>query len=136
NSTAVSQADYRLEHLVPELNREAARLARAACDAAEVADPARPRFVAGVLGPTSRTASISPKVEDPGYRNIRFDELVDNYAVAARALVEDGADILLVEPVLDTRKAKAALYALEELFERLGIQRRLGIEGVEHRQCQ
>jgi 5-methyltetrahydrofolate--homocysteine methyltransferase len=130
NSTAVSQADYRLEHLVPELNREAARLARAACDAAEVADPARPRFVAGVLGPTSRTASISPKVEDPGYRNIRFDELVDNYAVAAQALVEGGADILLVETVFDTLNAKAALYALEKLFERLGARLPVMVSGT------
>ena len=75
NSTAVSQADYRLEHLVPELNREAARLARACCDEFEAADPSRPRFVAGVLGPTSRTASISPDVNDPGFRNTSFDAL-------------------------------------------------------------
>ena len=130
NGTAVSQADYRLEHLVPELNREAARLARLACDAAEAADPARPRFVAGVLGPTSRTASISPKVEDPGYRNIRFDELVDNYAEAAQALVEGGADILLVETVFDTLNAKAALYALEKLFERLGVRLPVMVSGT------
>ncbi|KAA2286359.1 methionine synthase [Arenimonas fontis] len=130
NSTAVSQADYRLEHLVPELNREAARLARAACAAAEAADPSRPRFVAGVLGPTSRTASISPKVEDPAYRDIRFDELAADYGVAAEALVEGGADILLVETVFDTLNAKAALYALDRLFERLGARLPVMVSGT------
>jgi 5-methyltetrahydrofolate--homocysteine methyltransferase len=130
NSTAVSQADYRLEHLVPELNREAARLARACCDEAEAADPGKPRFVAGVLGPTSRTASISPKVEDAGYRNIDFDTLVANYLEAAAALVEGGADILLVETVFDTLNAKAALFAIEELFERLGARLPVMVSGT------
>uniref|UniRef100_UPI0035B046F5 homocysteine S-methyltransferase family protein n=1 Tax=Arenimonas sp. TaxID=1872635 RepID=UPI0035B046F5 len=130
NSTAVSQADYRLEHLVPELNREAARLARACCDEAEAADPGKPRFVAGVLGPTSRTASISPRVEDAGYRNIDFDTLVTNYLEAAAALVEGGADILLVETVFDTLNAKAALFAIEELFERLGARLPVMVSGT------
>jgi 5-methyltetrahydrofolate--homocysteine methyltransferase len=120
NSTRVSQADYRLEHIVPELNREAARLVREACDAAEAADPSRPRFAVGVLGPTSRTASISPDVNDPGFRNTSFDELVDNYGEAAAALVEGGCDVLMVETVFDTLNAKAALYAIDALFERLG----------------
>ena len=130
NSTAVSQADYRLEHLVPELNREAARLARACCDEFEAADPAKPRYVVGVLGPTSRTASISPRVEDAGYRNIHFDELVVNYVEAGRALVEGGADILMVETVFDTLNAKAALYALEELFEELGVRLPVMVSGT------
>jgi len=130
NSTAVSQADYRLEHLVPELNREAARLARACCDEFEATDPSKPRFVIGVLGPTSRTASISPKVEDAGYRNIHFDELVTNYVEAGRALVEGGADVLMVETVFDTLNAKAALYALEELFEELGARLPVMVSGT------
>jgi len=130
NSTAVSQADYRLEHLVPELNREAARLARTCCDEFEAADPSRPRYVVGVLGPTSRTASISPKVEDAGFRNVHFDELVTNYVEAGRALVEGGADILMVETVFDTLNAKAALYALEELFEELGARLPVMVSGT------
>jgi len=130
NSTEVSQADYKLEQLVAELNREGARLARACCDEFEAADPSRPRFVAGVLGPTSRTASISPRVEDAGYRNIHFDELVANYLTAARGLVEGGADILLVETVFDTLNAKAALYALEELFEELGARLPVMVSGT------
>jgi len=130
NSTAVSQADYGLEALVPELNREAARLARACAEAAEAADPSKPRFVAGVLGPTSRTASISPKVEDAGYRNVHFDELVADYGQAARALVEGGADILMVETVFDTLNAKAALYALDQLFESLGARLPVMVSGT------
>ncbi|MFC4728524.1 homocysteine S-methyltransferase family protein [Coralloluteibacterium thermophilus] len=120
NATSVSQADYRLEHLVRELNLEGARLARAACDAAEAATPERPRFVAGVVGPTSRTASISPDVNDPGYRAIDFDGLVALYREAADALVEGGADILMVETVFDTLNAKAALFAIAEVFEARG----------------
>jgi 5-methyltetrahydrofolate--homocysteine methyltransferase len=130
NSTAVSQADYRLEHLVPELNREAAKLARACCDEYEARDPSRPRYVVGVLGPTSRTASISPKVEDAGFRNIHFDELVANYVEAGRALVEGGADILMVETVFDTLNAKAALYAIEALFEELGARLPVMVSGT------
>ena len=130
NSTAVSQADYRLEHLVHELNREGARLARACCDEAEAATPGRACFVAGVLGPTSRTASISPKVEDAGYRNIDFDTLVANYVEAGRGLVDGGADILLVETVFDTLNAKAALYAIEELFVELGARLPVMISGT------
>ena len=130
NSTRVSQADYKLEHLVPELNREAARLARAACDAFEARDPSRPRFVIGILGPTSRTASMSPDVNDPGFRNITFDELVANYTEAAAALIEGGSDAIMVETVFDTLNAKAALYALDELFEALGARVPVMISGT------
>ncbi|KFN50887.1 methionine synthase [Arenimonas composti] len=130
NSTALSQADYGLEHLVPELNREAARLARACCDEFEAMDPARPRFVVGVLGPTSRTASISPKVEDAGYRNVDFDTLAANYLEAARALVEGGADVLMVETVFDTLNAKAALFALDDLFAELGARLPVMVSGT------
>ena len=105
NATAVSQADYKLESIVYELNVAGARLAREVCDEFTAKDPAKPRFVAGVLGPTSRTASISPDVNDPGYRNTSFDALADDYYDSAKGLLEGGADILLVETVLDTLNA-------------------------------
>jgi 5-methyltetrahydrofolate--homocysteine methyltransferase len=130
NATAISQADYRLEHLVRELNREGARLARAACDAAEAKTPDKPRFVIGVLGPTSRTASISPDVNDPGRRNTSFDELRDAYRDAAEGLVEGGADVLMVETIFDTLNAKAALYAIDELFEAHGARLPVMISGT------
>ena len=120
NSTAVSQADYNLSELAYELNFEGARLARLLCDEFTAANPAKPRFVAGVVGPTSRTASISPDVNDPGYRNVDFDELVNNYIEAVTGLVEGGADLILVETVFDTLNAKAALFAIEQFFERAG----------------
>ncbi|RMF95459.1 MAG: methionine synthase, partial [Gammaproteobacteria bacterium] len=119
NATAPSQSDYGLEALVPELNRAAAEIARAAADA-WTERSGRPRFVAGVLGPTSRTASISPDVNDPALRNISFDELVATYQEAASALLDGGADFILVETVFDTLNAKAALYALELLGEARG----------------
>jgi 5-methyltetrahydrofolate--homocysteine methyltransferase len=130
NSTRVSQADYKLEHLVPELNREAAKLARACCDEFEARQPERPRFAIGILGPTSRTASMSPDVNDPGFRNISFDELVDNYIEASRALIEGGSDAIMVETVFDTLNAKAALYALDVLFEELGERVPIMISGT------
>ena len=120
NATAVSQADYHLEHLVYELNREGARVARACCDAVEATTPDRPRFVIGVLGPTSRTASISPDVNDPGYRNTDFDALRATYREAIEGLIDGGADTIMVETVFDTLNAKAALYAIEEMFEDRG----------------
>ena len=130
NSTRVSQADYKLEHLVPELNREAARLARECCAEFEARDPSRPRFTIGILGPTSRTASMSPDVNDPGFRNITFDELVDNYTEAALALIEGGSDAIMVETVFDTLNAKASLYALDALFEVLGYRVPVMISGT------
>jgi 5-methyltetrahydrofolate--homocysteine methyltransferase len=122
NSTAVSMADYGMEAQVAELNLAAARLAVAAARAWEAKEPSRPRFVAGVLGPTTKTASISPDVNDPGFRAISFDQLVAAYAEAAEALAEGGVDLFLVETVFDTLNAKAALFALEELFERRGTR--------------
>jgi 5-methyltetrahydrofolate--homocysteine methyltransferase len=119
SATVIGQAEYGLGDVVRELNREAARIARKACEAVEADDPGRPRFACGVLGPTNRTASISPKVEDPGFRNITFDELVEAYAEQARGLVEGGADLLMVETVFDTLNAKAALFALDEVFEEM-----------------
>ena len=121
NATRVAQGDYGLEASVEAINREGARLARAAADAATAKTPERPRFVAGVLGPTPRTASISPDVNDPAARNVSFDELRDNYRQAAAALIEEGVDLLMVETVFDTLNAKAALMACEEAMEARGI---------------
>jgi len=112
-ANAVSQADYGMEHLVAEMNAESVRLAREAADAA--ATPERPRWVAGGIGPTNQTASISPDVNDPGYRAITFDDLAQAYGQAARALVEAGADLLLIETIFDTLNAKAALFAIDSL---------------------
>ena len=130
NSTAVSQADYKLESLVYELNYQGANLARQLCDEFTAANPAKPRFVAGVLGPTSRTASISPDVNDPGFRNVTFDALVNDYLEAIKGLVEGGADILLVETVFDTLNAKAALFAIEQFFENAGRRWPVMISGT------
>ena len=130
NSTSISLADYRLQHLVRELNREGAALARAECDVIEAADPSQPRFVIGVLGPTSRTASLSPDVNRPGFRAITFDELAEAYREAARGLVEGGADILMVETVFDTLNAKAALFAIDDVFEELGARLPVMISGT------
>jgi len=113
----ISQADYGMEELAYELNLESARLARLECDAATEQTPDRPRWVAGAIGPTNRTASISPDVNDPGRRNISFDELVEAYREQAAGLVDGGADLLLIETIFDTLNAKAAIFALETLFE-------------------
>ena len=129
NSTRLSQADYGMEDLVPELNRESARLAREVCDAV-AAETDIPRYVAGVLGPTSRTASLSPDVNDPAKRNVTFDELRENYYEAANALIEGGADLIMIETIFDTLNAKAAIYALEELFEDLGRRLPVMISGT------
>ncbi len=130
NSTRLSQSDYHLEHLVHELNAEGAKLARAACDAMERNDPSRPRFVVGVLGPTSRTASISPDVNDPGFRNVSFEELVDNYTESTAGLIDGGADALMVETIFDTLNAKAALFAIDSLFHDRGVRLPLMISGT------
>ena len=130
NSTSVSLADYGLQHLVRELNREGALLARAACDAAEARDPSQPRFVIGVLGPTSRTASLSPDVNRPGFRATSFDELAEAYREAARGLVEGGSDVLMVETVFDTLNAKAALFAIDDVFEACGARLPVMVSGT------
>ncbi|WP_079435452.1 methionine synthase [Zoogloea sp. LCSB751] len=116
NATRVSQAEYGLGDVAYELNVEGARLVRELCDEFTAANPAKPRFCAGVVGPTSRTLSISPDVNDPGFRNISFDALVDDYYDSARGLLEGGADILLIETIFDTLNAKAAVFAVEKLF--------------------
>jgi 5-methyltetrahydrofolate--homocysteine methyltransferase len=128
NGTRVSQAEYGLEDLAYELNVAAAALARATAD--RFSTPDKPRFVAGVLGPTSRTASLSPDVNDPGARNVTFDQLVADYVEAARGLAAGGADILLVETVFDTLNAKAALFAIEKFFDAAGRRWPVMISGT------
>ncbi|HEX9835503.1 MAG TPA: homocysteine S-methyltransferase family protein, partial [Alphaproteobacteria bacterium] len=128
--TRIAMADYGMEDAVGELNRAAARLAREAADAMTVATPDRPRFVAGVIGPTNRTASLSPDVNDPGLRNVSFDELVETYDEAVAGLVEGGADLLLVETVFDALNGKAALFAIDRYFERAGIELPIMISGT------
>ncbi|MDR2195914.1 MAG: methionine synthase, partial [Gallionellaceae bacterium] len=128
NSNSVSMADYKMQHLAYELNVAGAKLARALCDEFSTVD--KPRFVAGVLGPTGRTASISPDVNDPGERNVTFDELVESYAEAVRGLLDGGADILMVETVFDTLNAKAALFAIERHFERHNVHAPVMISGT------
>ena len=130
SSTTIAQADYEMEHLAYELNVEGAKLARQACDAMEAADPSRPRYVAGALGPTNRTASISPEVNDPGYRNINYDQLREAYAEATRGLIEGGADLVLIETVFDTLNAKAAVHGVQDVFEETGITLPLIISGT------
>jgi 5-methyltetrahydrofolate--homocysteine methyltransferase len=122
NSTRIAQADYGLEHLAYELNFEAAKLAKIECEAMTAKTPDRPRFVAGALGPTNRTASISPDVNDPGKRNVTYEELVESYLEEARGLVDGGADILMIETVFDTLNAKAAIFACETLFDERGMR--------------
>ena len=116
NATSISMADYGMEELTYEINKEAARIAREACDDMEAKVADKPRFVAGVLGPTNRTCSISPDVNNPGFRNITFDQLKEAYLESMSGLVDGGADIILVETIFDTLNAKAALFAIEEYF--------------------
>ncbi|MGQ0443045.1 MAG: methionine synthase [Methylophilaceae bacterium] len=127
-ATSVAQDDYHMAHLVVEMNVQAAKLARAACD--KYSTPDKPRFVAGALGPTPKTASISPDVNDPAARNVSFDQLVSAYLEQARALVEGGADILMVETIFDTLNCKAALFAIETFFEELGFRLPIMISGT------
>lgn len=130
NATQVSQADYGMEALVYELNVEGARIARQVADAKTLETPDKPRFVAGVLGPTSRTCSISPDVNDPGYRNVTFDLLVENYIEATRGLIEGGADLILIETIFDTLNAKAAIFAVQQVFEDDGVELPIMISGT------
>jgi 5-methyltetrahydrofolate--homocysteine methyltransferase len=130
NSTTIAMADYHMEDLVWELNVASARIAKEAADAATLANPLKPRYVAGAMGPTNKTASLSPDVNNPGYRAISFDELVLAYEQQAEALIEGGVDILLVETIFDTLNAKAALFALENIFEKLGQRYPVMVSGT------
>jgi 5-methyltetrahydrofolate--homocysteine methyltransferase len=130
NATRIAQADYGLQERVRDINLAAARLARECADAWTAKTPDKPRFVAGAIGPTNRTATISPDVNDPGFRNVSFDELVDTYDEAVAALVEGGVDLLLVETIFDTLNAKAALFAIDRYFERHHMRLPLIISGT------
>ncbi|MGZ5101133.1 MAG: homocysteine S-methyltransferase family protein, partial [Usitatibacter sp.] len=129
SSSAPAQGDYHMEGLVAELNLTAARLAREAADECE-SRTGQPRFVAGALGPTNRTASLSPKVTDPGFRNISFDQLRDTYTEATRALIEGGADLIIVETIFDTLNAKAALFAVRSVLDELNLDLPINISGT------
>ena len=128
NATSIAQHDYGMADLAREMNLAAARIARAACD--ELSTPDKPRYVAGALGPTPRTASISPDVNDPGARNVTFEQLRAAYLEQALALIEGGADVLLVETIFDTLNAKAALFAIDEAFEQTGQRLPIIISGT------
>jgi len=130
NSTSVAQADYHMQDLVYELNVEAAKLARAAAEKFEAREPGRLRYVAGALGPTNRTASISPDVNDPGFRNVSFDQLVETYTESLRGLIDGGVDLLLVETIFDTLNAKAALFAIDQYCEQRGVRLPVMISGT------
>ena len=130
NATAISMADYDMQDHVELINVSAARLAREAADEVSAQTPEQPRFVAGVLGPTSRTASISPDVNDPGKRNVSFDELVATYTEATKALIKGKVDIIMLETIFDTLNAKAAAFAVDEVFEELGIKLPVMISGT------
>ena len=121
SGTTIAQEDYGLSHLAYAINFESAKIAREVADEFTAKDPSKPRFVAGAMGPTNRTASISPDVNDPGYRAITFDQLAEAYAEQARGLLDGGADILLIETIFDTLNAKAALYAVQEVYEERNI---------------
>ncbi|MGX2967473.1 methionine synthase [Ursidibacter sp. B-7004-1] len=128
SSTTIAQADYDLQAVAYELNFAGAKLARMAAD--KYSTPEKPRFVAGILGPTNRTASISPDVNDPGFRNVTFMELVDAYAEATKGLIEGGSDIIMIETIFDTLNAKAAAFAIEQVFEELGVELPIMISGT------
>jgi 5-methyltetrahydrofolate--homocysteine methyltransferase len=130
NGTSIAMADYQMEGLAYELNFESAKVAREVADDVTAQNPDKPRFVAGVLGPTNRTASISPDVNNPGYRNVTYDELVEAYLVAISGLVDGGADFLLVETIFDTLNAKAALFAIESYFDEHNIHLPVMISGT------
>lgn len=120
SGTRIAQADYHLEDVVYELNVQAARIAREAADEVTRKEPGKPRFVAGAMGPTNKTASLSPDVNNPGYRAITFDQLKEAFKEQARGLVDGGADVLLLETIIDTLNVKAALFAIEELYDEIG----------------
>lgn len=130
SGTWISQADYHLESAVRDINEQGAKLARQAADEYTAKDPSKPRFVAGAIGPTNRTASLSPDVNRPDFRNITFDELKDAYKEQARGLVEGGADLLLIETIFDTLNAKAAVFGVYELFDELGEEWPIMISGT------
>jgi len=130
SGTTIAQADYGLEDAVYKINYESAKIAREVADEMTAKEPHKPRFVAGAMGPTNRTASLSPDVNDPGFRGVTFDELRVAYRDQAKALINGGVDILLVETVFDTLNAKAALFAIDELFDELGYRLPIMVSGT------
>lgn len=120
SATSIAQADYHLEDAVYDLNYQSAKIAKEVADEFTQREPHKPRFVAGAMGPTNKTASLSPDVNNPGYRAITFDQLRDAFKLQAKALVDGGADLLLLETIIDTLNVKAALFAIQELFEEIG----------------
>lgn len=130
NGTQIAMADYGMESLAAEICEVSAQLARQACDEAETKTPNQPRYVAGVIGPTNRTASLSPDVNDPGFRNVTFDELVSAYTEACEALIRGGSDLILIETIFDCLNAKAAIFAVEQVFENQGYRLPLMISGT------
>lgn len=130
SGTTIAMADYHMEDLVYELNFESAKIARKVCDEFSTANPEKPRFVAGSIGPTNKTASLSPEVNDPGFRAITFEELRVAYKQQAEALLDGGADILLVETIFDTLNAKAALFAIDEIQEECKIEIPIMVSGT------
>jgi 5-methyltetrahydrofolate--homocysteine methyltransferase len=130
SGTTIAQADYHLEDAVYDINFQGAKIAKEVADEFTALNPSKPRFVAGSIGPTNRTASISPDVNDPGFRAISFDELVVAYTQQTEALMDGGVDILLVETVFDTLNAKAALYAIDEVFEKRGVRIPIMVSGT------
>ena len=130
SGTTIAQADYSLEHAVYDINYHSAKIAREVADEFTAKDPSKPRFVAGSIGPTNRTASISPDVNDPGYRAVSFDELVTAYKEQVNALIDGGVDILLVETVFDTLNAKAALFAIDEVYDERGVSLPIMVSGT------
>ncbi len=130
NATTIAMADYDMEALSYEINYEAAKIAKAAADEWSAKTPEKPRFVAGVLGPTNRTCSLSPDVNDPGFRNVTFDDLVEAYSESTRALIKGGCDLILIETIFDTLNAKACSFAVESVFEELSIELPVMISGT------
>jgi 5-methyltetrahydrofolate--homocysteine methyltransferase len=130
SGTTIAQADYHLEHAVYDINFQSAKIAKEVADEMTAKEPHKPRFVAGAMGPTNRTCSLSPDVNDPGYRAVTFDELVKAYYDQAKALIEGGADLLLIETVFDTLNAKAALFAVQTLFEDIGKEYPVSVSGT------
>ena len=130
NATTIAMGDYDMQAQSAEINLAAAKIARQICDEYTAKTPDKPRFVAGVLGPTNRTCSISPDVNDPAYRNVTFNELVDAYVESTKALIEGGSDIILIETIFDTLNAKAAVFAVETVFDELGYKLPVMISGT------
>ena len=130
SGTTIAQADYALEHAVYDINFQSAKIAREVADEFTAKNPSKPRFVAGSIGPTNRTASLSPDVNDPGYRAVTFDDLVDAYFQQVDALIAGGADVLLIETIFDTLNAKAALFACQKVFDKIGKEYPIMISGT------